>query len=223
MSAAKSKRVLMADYARLETALTEAPIVPVITIDRVADAVPLANALAAGGLTVLEVTLRTKAGLEAIAEMKSARPDLVIGAGTICAPSDVDAATHAGSDFLVSPGITPDLSKAMLSSGVPGVPGTATVSEAMSRAAEGFEMLKLFPAVPVGGIALLKSIAGPLPGLKFMPTGGVREETAASFLALPNVIAVGGSWMVTSADIDSANWAAIEAKASGALQIGLNT
>lgn len=205
---------------QISTALERAPIVPVITIERLQDAAPLARALAAGGLTVLEVTLRTEAGLAAISAMKAAVPDIIVGAGTICAPDDVERAVDAGSDFLVSPGVTPALSNAMLASDVLSIPGTSTASEAMSRASEGFEILKLFPAVPVGGLALLKSLAGPLPGLKFMPTGGIKDTTAADFLALPNVIAVGGSWMVTKEDIDAQDWSTIEAKAAAAFQIG---
>lgn len=210
----------MADFSALMPALARAPIVPVITIEQIAEAEPLANALSAGGLTVLEVTLRTQAGLSAITAMKTAFPDLIIGAGTVCAPGDVDAAIEAGADFLVSPGWTPDLGAALLASGVPAIPGTATASEAMSRAAEGFELLKLFPAVPVGGLALLKSLAGPLPGLSFMPTGGIKETTVRDFLNLPNVAAVGGSWMVSRADIVAGDWVAIEAKATKAFQIG---
>lgn len=206
--------------AQISGALERAPIVPVITIERLQDAAPLAKALATGGLTVLEVTLRTEAGLAAISAMKAAVPDIIVGAGTICAPDDVAQAVEAGSDFLVSPGATPALSQAMLASGVLCIPGISTASEAMSRASEGFEILKLFPAVPVGGLALLKSLAGPLPSLKFMPTGGIKDTTAADFLALPNVIAVGGSWMVTKEDIDAGDWAAIEAKAATAFQIG---
>lgn len=213
----------MTQSVDLKAALAIAPIVPVISIDRLEDAVPLARALRTGGLTVLEVTLRTQAGLEAITAMKSAFPDMIVGAGTICAPADVQAARAAGADFLVSPGVTPALSAALLGAGVPAIPGTATASEAMSRAAEGFELLKLFPAVPLGGLALLKALAGPLPGLSFMPTGGISAQTAPDFLALPNVIAIGGSWMVTKDDIEAGNWAGIEAKAADAFKIGART
>ncbi len=213
----------MATYALLKAALMEAPIVPVITIDELKDAVPLAGALYAGGFTVLEVTLRTPAALDALAAMKDAYPDLIIGAGTICQPEDVHRAVSAGSDFLVSPGTSPALTSALLGAGVPAIPGTATASEAMSRAADGFKLLKLFPAVPVGGLALLKSLNAPLPDIHFMPTGGIREDTAPDFLALPNVIAVGGSWMVNKTDIAAGHWQTIEAKAKAtARMIGQN-
>lgn len=210
----------MTDYAPLEAALTRAPIVPVITIDRLEDAAPLAEALKAGGLGVLEVTLRTPIAADALAAMKRAHPDLIIGAGTVCDPLAVKTACTAGADFLVSPGTDPVLTDALLASGVPAIPGTATASEAMARVADGFEVLKLFPAVPVGGLALLKSLAGPLPDIKFMPTGGIKEETAADFLSLSNVVAVGGSWMVSKTDIATGNWDAIKMKAAAAARIG---
>ncbi len=210
----------MADDTVLKTALARAPIVPVITVDRVEDAAPMARALAAGGLTVLEVTLRTSAGLDAIRAMKQAVPDILVGAGTVRTPDDVKAALDAGSDFLVSPGATPKLAEAMLGAGVPALPGTATASEAMSRAEEGFTILKLFPAVPVGGLALLKSLAGPLPQISFMPTGGISEATAPDFLALANVCAIGGSWIVNKTHVAAQDWSAIEANAAAATALG---
>jgi len=210
----------MADDAILKEALSRAPIVPVITIERVEDAAPLADALMAGGLKVLEVTLRTPAGLQAIKEMKEAVPEILVGAGTIVTSADVTAALDAGSDFLVSPGATPKLVDALLLSGVPALPGTATVTEAMTRVEEGFTMLKLFPAVASGGLTFLKSVAAPLPNVQFMPTGGIKEAIAAEFLALPNVCAIGGSWIVSQVDLDAKNWAAIKAKAEAAAELG---
>ncbi len=213
----------MTDDTKLKTALSQAPIVPVITVNTLEDAAPMAEALAAGGLSVLEVTLRTEAGLGAIKAMKAAVPDILVGAGTVRTPDDVKAAIDAGSDFLVSPGATPKLVKAMLGSGVPALPGTATASEAMTRAEEGFSVLKLFPAVPVGGLALLKSLGAPLPHISFMPTGGISEATASDFLALPNVCAIGGSWIVSKDDVAAKNWAGIKTKAAAAVALGQET
>lgn len=209
----------MADINALMTALSTAPIVPVITIERAEDAVPLAEALARGGLTVLEVTLRTGESLTAIREMRKALPDIIVGAGTVTTPAHVQLALEAGAQFLVSPGVSPGLLPDLLGAGVPVLPGVATASEVMARTEEGFEIVKLFPAVPIGGLALLKSMAAPLPHIRFMPTGGITEASAPDFLALPNVVAVGGSWMVDKADLDAGNWAAVEAKARAAAQI----
>jgi 2-dehydro-3-deoxyphosphogluconate aldolase/(4S)-4-hydroxy-2-oxoglutarate aldolase len=210
----------MADDTNLKMALARAPVVPVITVERVEDAAPMALALAAGGLSVLEVTLRTEAGLDAIAAMKAAAPDILVGAGTVRTADDVKAAMEAGSDFLVSPGATPQLVEALLGAGVPALPGTATASEAMTRAEEGFTLLKLFPAVPVGGLALLKSLGAPLPDISFMPTGGISEATAPDFLALPNVCAIGGSWIVNKNDVAAQNWDTLKAKAAAAVALG---
>lgn len=210
----------MTDDTILKLALERAPIVPVITVERVEDAAPMAQALAAGGMTVLEVTLRTSAGLDAIRAMKAAVPGILVGAGTVRTSDDVKAAVDSGSDFLVSPGATPQLVDALLGSGIPALPGTATASEAMTRAEEGFTVLKLFPAVPVGGLALLKSLGAPLPQISFMPTGGISEATAPDFLALPNVCAIGGSWIVNKNDVAAGNWAGIEAKAAAAVALG---
>ncbi len=209
----------MAGSPALMTALSIAPVVPVITIERAEDAVPLAGALARGGLTVLEVTLRTRNSLEAIREMRKALPEIMVGAGTVTTSAHVQLALEAGAQFLVSPGVSPGLLPELLAAGVPVLPGVATASEAMARTEEGFEIVKLFPAVPIGGLALLKSIAAPLPHIRFMPTGGITEAAAPDFLALPNVVAVGGSWMVDKADLDAADWGAVEAKARAASRL----
>ncbi|MEL7129668.1 MAG: bifunctional 4-hydroxy-2-oxoglutarate aldolase/2-dehydro-3-deoxy-phosphogluconate aldolase [Pseudomonadota bacterium] len=211
----------MTDISLLTTALSKAPIVPVITLDHVADAVPLADALRTGGMGVVEVTLRTDAALEGIAAMKSAFPEMLVGAGTLVSPGDVDAALSAGAEFLVSPGVTPKLLPALKEAGVPALPGVATASEAMARADDGFPILKLFPAVPVGGLSLLKSWAGPLSEIKFMPTGGISPKNMIEFLALPNVIAVGGSWMVSRSDIANGAWTRIRDIAADAVRMGL--
>ena len=175
--------------------LARTPVIPVLTIDRVADAVPLARALFAGGLPVIEVTLRTPAALDAIRAIAAEAPDVIVGAGTITDAADVEAAVKAGSRYLVSPGTPATLADAFVSAGVPVVPGCSTVSEAMTLAARGFKVLKFFPAEACGGIAWLKSVGAPLPHLRFCPTGGIDGKNAAAYLSLPNVVAVGGSWV----------------------------
>lgn len=201
----------------LVEAASRAPIVPVLVVDRIAVAAPLARALVDGGLTIAEVTLRTPSGLGVIEEMKTAEPGLKVGAGTVLTEADADNALSAGSDFLVSPGMS-----AKLLAGLGGrrrlmIPGVASASEAMSRHEEGFDLLKLFPASIVGGIGALKAMGGPLPHLRFMPTGGITQSDVASYLALANVFAAGGSWIATDADIAAEDWKGISAKARQAL------
>jgi len=191
-------------------------IVPVITIEDVAAAAPLAAALERGGLPVAEVTLRTPDALAALRAMKRAAPSLLVGAGTLRTPRDVEAAVAHGADFLVSPGTTPALERALLESGRLAIPGVATPSEALARAEAGFSLLKLFPAEAVGGRALLRSLAGPLPELRFVPTGGIDAARAPDYLALPNVVAIGGSWIAERSAIRSGDWAGIEARARAA-------
>jgi 2-dehydro-3-deoxyphosphogluconate aldolase/(4S)-4-hydroxy-2-oxoglutarate aldolase len=201
----------------LRLAVAKAPIVPVLVVSDVAQAAPLAKALLEGGLTTAEVTLRTPAGIGAIAAMKAAVPDLLVGAGTVLSGEDVRKSVEAGADFLVSPGMSPGLLEALGEDKPLMIPGVATASEAMSRHEEGFEMLKLFPANIAGGVPALKALAGPLPHLQFVPTGGVSAENAGDYLALKNVIAVGGSWVATQADVDSGDWEGISRKARAAL------
>ncbi len=205
---------------RFREALAVAPIVPVLTVEDVAHAAPLAAALKAGGLGSAEVTLRTKAGLEVITEMKRAEPSLVVGAGTILSERDVDAALKAGSDFLVTPGAGPQLLKALSQHEGVILPGVASVSEAMARFEEGYGVLKFFPAEAAGGANFLKSLGGPLPHLDFMPTGGVKPANAHSYLSLPNVIAAGGTWIASPADMAAGDWAGIEARAREAAELG---
>jgi 2-dehydro-3-deoxyphosphogluconate aldolase / (4S)-4-hydroxy-2-oxoglutarate aldolase len=174
--------------------LGKTPVIPVLTIGDAAQAVPLARALVSGGLAVLEVTLRTAAALAAIKAIADAVPDAVVGAGTVTGPPDIDKALAAGARFLVSPGTTAVLADAFAAR-APALPGCATVSEAMTLAERGFAVLKFFPAEPSGGVAWLKAVAEPLPRIRFCPTGGVNIANAAAYLALPNVIAVGGSWV----------------------------
>ncbi|MET8142775.1 bifunctional 4-hydroxy-2-oxoglutarate aldolase/2-dehydro-3-deoxy-phosphogluconate aldolase [Sphaerisporangium sp. NPDC005288] len=193
-----------------------APVVPVVVIDRVETAVPLARALVAGGLPAIEVTLRTPCALEAIARIAAEVPDAVIGAGTVRTPADVTASAEAGARFLVSPGGTPALLEAMLGSGVPFLPGASTASEVMALAERGLTELKFFPAVPAGGIPYLKALAGPLPEVRFCPTGGIRPETAAEFLALPNVGCVGGTWLTPADALATGDYARVEKLAAEA-------
>jgi 2-dehydro-3-deoxyphosphogluconate aldolase / (4S)-4-hydroxy-2-oxoglutarate aldolase len=198
--------------APVEALMRMAPVIPVLVIDDVAHAVPIAQALVAGGLPVLEVTLRTACALEVIREMKQV-PGAVVGAGTVLNPKDLDAAIEAGSEFIVSPGLTKKLGKAAISAGIPLLPGTANASDIMTGLDLGFTRFKFFPAVASGGIAALKAIAGPFGQARFCPTGGITLETAADWLAIDPVICVGGSWMVPKGAPDPA---AIEAAARAA-------
>ncbi|MFI6394549.1 bifunctional 4-hydroxy-2-oxoglutarate aldolase/2-dehydro-3-deoxy-phosphogluconate aldolase [Nonomuraea sp. NPDC050547] len=193
-----------------------APVVPVVVIDDVETAVPLARALVAGGLPVIEVTLRTAAALESIARIAAEVPDAVIGAGTIRSAADIAAAAGAGSKFLVSPGTTPALAEALLGSGVPFLPGAATASEVMALAERGVKELKFFPAEAAGGLPYLKSLAGPLPDVRFCPTGGIRPATAPDYLALPNVGCVGGTWLTPADALAAGDWARVEKLAAEA-------
>lgn len=196
--------------------LAKCPVVPVLTIDDAKTSVPLAQALLAGGLPALEVTLRTGAALEAIALIAQNVPGAVVGVGTITKPSDIDAAIKAGAKYLVSPGTPASLARAMAGANMPCIPGCSTASEAMALADLGFRTLKFFPAESSGGIGWLKSIGGPLPDLRFCPTGGIDMKNAAAYLALRNVVAVGGSWVVPAAALASGDYARITALAKEA-------
>jgi len=189
--------------------VSRTPVIPVLTIERVADAVPLARALVAGGLPVIEVTLRTKAALEAIRAIAAQVPDCIVGVGTVTRISDIEAACAAGGKYLVSPGTPPELAAALADASVPVLPGCATVSEAMALSGRGFKVLKFFPAEASGGVAWLKSVAAPLPGLKFCPTGGIDSKNIAAYLGCPNVLAVGGSWVAPKDAIASGDFARI--------------
>jgi len=197
-----------------------APVIPVIVIDDVAHAVPLAQALVAGGLRVLEVTLRTPVALAAMRAIVDAVPEAVVGAGTVLNADDLYRARDAGAVFGVSPGATPELLRTASTHGWSLLPGVMTPSEAMAAYAAGFDALKLFPAVPAGGIALLKAIAGPMPQLTFCPTGGITAATAPDFLALPNVACVGGSWLTPTDRLAAGDWSAITALAKQATGLG---
>ena len=171
------------------------PVMPVVVIADADDAVPTARALLAGGIRVIELTLRTPAALEAIERVATEVPDIVVGAGTVTAPEHAKQAGDAGAAFLVTPGCTDRVLDAAFDTGLPFLPGTSTVSEAMRLAERGLTALKFFPAEASGGIAYLSSIGGPLPGLRFCPTGGITVRSAPDYLALPNVGCIGGSWL----------------------------
>lgn len=195
-----------------------APIVPVIVINDVAHARPLAEALVRGGLPALEVTLRTPCALEAISEMAKVEGG-VVGAGTLLTPADVKTAKEAGATFGVSPGATDTLLDACEAEDLPTLPGVATSSEAMKMLERGYTMLKFFPAEANGGAPALKAIGAPLPALSFCPTGGVSPSNADSYLSLPNVVCCGGSWVAPTKLMEAGDWDAIEALAREASQL----
>lgn len=197
--------------------LLRARTLPVLVIDDIDDAVPLARALAAGGLTVLEITLRTPAALGAIAAIARDCPDVVVGAGTILGPDDIEAAAAAGATFGVSPGATPRLLAAARAWGRPFYPGTATASEIMHAREAGFTVLKFFPAEANGGASALKSLAAPLADVRFCPTGGISPANVAQYRALSQVACVGGSWMAPDAAVRAGDWARITALARESL------
>ncbi len=193
-----------------------APVVPVVVIEDAADAVPLARALVAGGLPTIEVTLRTPAALDAIRAIADEVPDAVVGAGTVISADGVDAAVAAGARFLVSPGWTQTLLEAMQRSGVPFLPGVSTTSEVVALLERGVDEMKFFPAEAAGGTAYLRSLAGPLPQARFCPTGGISLASAPSYLALPNVGCVGGTWMLPADALAAKDWGRVEELAAGA-------
>jgi 2-dehydro-3-deoxyphosphogluconate aldolase / (4S)-4-hydroxy-2-oxoglutarate aldolase len=200
--------------------LISVPVIPVVTIDRAVDAVPLARALLEGGLNVVEITLRTPAALDAVRAIVADGSDVIVGVGTVIKPLDVAHAVDAGADFLVSPGSPAELARQLADAPVPALPGCASVGEAMMLATLGFPVLKFFPAEPSGGTSWLKAVAEPLPDVRFCPTGGISGDNAASYLALPNVIAVGGSWVAPRQAIAAGDFKAIttRAKAAAALR-----
>ena len=196
---------------KLAALFKQAVVIPVLTIERLEDAVPLAKALVAGGVRVLEVTLRTPVAIPAAQAIISSVPEAVVGIGTILNADDLVRAEALGAVFGISPGATPDLLKAAAASVLPFAPGIATASELMQALAHGFNLAKFFPAEQSGGIKALRALAGPFPDARFCPTGGIGEANAAAWLAEPNVFAVGGSWLCPAADIRSGNWAGITA------------
>lgn len=191
----------------------EAPVVPVVVIEDVADAVPLARALVAGGLPLIEITLRTPAALDAVRAVTEEVPEAVVGAGTVVTAEAAAAAVGAGARFLVSPGWTERLLGALKDSGVPFLPGVSTASEVVALLERGVEAMKFFPAEAAGGVPYLKSLAGPLPGARFCPTGGISAGSAPAYLSLPNVPCVGGTWMLPPDALAARDWPRVEALA----------
>jgi 2-dehydro-3-deoxyphosphogluconate aldolase/(4S)-4-hydroxy-2-oxoglutarate aldolase len=209
----------MIDSIALLAVLTRAPVVPVLIIDRLEDAVPLGTALVNGGLPALEVTMRTPVALEAIRAM-SAIPGAIVGAGTVLDAEQARAAVAAGARFLVSPGSTTELIDAAIALGVPILPGVATASEAMVARDKGLRLLKFFPAGPAGGPNYLKALASPLQEIQFCPTGGVSLDNAGDYLKLANVVCVGGSWVAPVDAVKAGDWARIERLAREAAALG---
>lgn len=199
------------------------PVLPVVVVDRVADAVPIARALVAGGLPAIELTLRTPVALDAIRAIADEVPGILVGAGTVVTPRQAKQAADAGAQFLVSPGSTPALLAGMVETGLPFLPGTATVSEVLTVLESGFEEMKFFPAEASGGAAFLRAVSAPVPAARFCPTGGITAESAASYLALPNVGCVGGSWLTPPDAVARGDWDRIEAlaRAAATLELGL--
>ncbi|WP_322030827.1 bifunctional 4-hydroxy-2-oxoglutarate aldolase/2-dehydro-3-deoxy-phosphogluconate aldolase [Paraburkholderia sp. J76] len=190
----------VADIVRL------GPVIPVLAFDTPEQGEHVSRALHAGGVKVLEITLRTKAGLEAIERAAKIAPDIVVGVGTITKPEHCALAKKAGAQFGVSPGLTREIHQASLDAGLPLLPGVMTPTDIIVAMELGYEIVKFFPAVPAGGLNMLQAFHGPFPTLKFCPTGGISAESAPTFLALPNVVCVGGSWLTPKAAVAAQNW-----------------
>lgn len=200
---------LQTNTQRLDTIFARSPLLPVISIQREADILPLADALAAGGITTLEVTLRTPLGLTAIALLRRERPALCIGAGTVLDGRQFQSVLDAGAQFIVTPGCTDELLTLGLESPVPLLPGIATASEILMGYRLGYRRFKLFPAEVCGGVQALSAFSGPFAGVRFCPTGGIRQDSFVDYLALDNVMGVGGTWMAPRAAVAAADWLAI--------------
>lgn len=200
----------------VENIVTRGPVIPVIVIDSLATAVPLARALVAGGLSVLEITLRTPVAMDALRAIASEVPEAVVGVGTVLSPAQLDDAGRAGARFAVSPGVTPTLVAAARDHAVPLLPGAATVSEVMFLREAGYRFLKFFPAEASGGTKFLSSLASVIGDVRFCPTGGVTPANAGTYLALPNVVCVGGSWMLPKDRVAAGDWDAIRTAAAAA-------
>jgi len=204
----------------IDDILARAPVIPVVTVESAADAPDLVRALAAGGLPVVEITLRSPAALDAIREASSAVPEAIVGAGTIRSARDYEAACDSGAAFAVSPGLLPAILDAAANGPAPLLPGVATASEILQAGAAGYTRLKFFPAEAAGGRAALKALAGPFPDVVFCPTGGITPEAAPDYLALSNVICVGGSWMLSNDALTARDWDEIARLARAAAALG---
>ncbi|MCX5046025.1 bifunctional 4-hydroxy-2-oxoglutarate aldolase/2-dehydro-3-deoxy-phosphogluconate aldolase [Aldersonia sp. NBC_00410] len=202
-----------------ESLLDRAPVVPVVVIDDVEHAIPLARALVFGGLPVIELTLRTPDALDAIERIAAEVPEILVGAGTVVTPAQAKQAADAGAQFLVSPGSTPALLRAMTDTGLPHLPGVATVSEVLGLLEAGYTEMKFFPAQACGGAKFLASIHSPVPAARFCPTGGITADNAPDYRKLPNVGCVGGSWITPSDALDAQDWTAIAGYARGAARL----
>ncbi|MFN4276551.1 MAG: bifunctional 4-hydroxy-2-oxoglutarate aldolase/2-dehydro-3-deoxy-phosphogluconate aldolase [Ferrovibrio sp.] len=215
----KASEKTMERTAAIDAILSRAPVIPVLVVEDAAQAVPLAKALAAGGLSVLEITLRSAAALEAIKRIAADVPEAVVGAGTVLNAAQFAAAQLAGAKFVISPGATEALYYTAKDTGLPFLPAVATASEIMRALEQGFTRAKFFPAEAMGGIKALQSLAGPFPQMRFCPTGGITEGNLAAYAALPNVASVGGSWLAPKEMLQKSDWAGITALAKKAVQI----
>jgi len=200
-----------------ESVLRTSPVMPVVVVGQAAWAVPLAKALWTAGIGVIEITLRSEAALEAIRLVRTEAPEMLVGAGTVCTASQLRAVEDAGGHFAISPGLTPTLLQAAAQGALPLIPGIATASELMLAMEAGYGHFKCFPAEAIGGPELLRSLAGPFPGARFCPTGGIDRSSMGRYLALPNVDCVGGSWIAPAALLAREDWAAVEAEARATL------
>ena len=205
--------------ARLMEIVSLTPVIPVITIEDAAHALPLARALVAGGLPVIEITLRTDAAVDAARAIIADVPEAVVGIGTVLTPEDLERALMLGAAFAVSPGVTVDLLTAAAASDLPFAPGIQTASDLIECVTRGFDLVKFFPAVPAGGLAALNALSGPFPNVRYCPTGGIGAENAHQWLAHPKVAAVGGSWVAPASDIASGAWPAVEQRARAAARL----
>jgi len=204
---------------RAELLLLQAGILPVITVDTLDQARAVTDALLEGGLPAIELTLRTPVAMEALATLKRERPELVVGAGTVLSELQMRQSIDAGADFLVTPGTAPALADLLADAPIPVVPGAATPTEFLSLMSRGFRVCKLFPASAVGGLAMIKGLAGPLAELKLCPTGGISEDTAGQYLSQPNVLCIGGSWMVPKDWLANGEWHKVRDSAAAAAKI----
>jgi 2-dehydro-3-deoxyphosphogluconate aldolase/(4S)-4-hydroxy-2-oxoglutarate aldolase len=204
---------------KIREVLKLAPVIPVLTVEKLEHAAPLAKALYAGGLTVLEITLRTPVALKVIEAMRVAAPDAIVGAGTLVKPADFQSAQDAGAQFAVTPGLTAQLAEAAAEVSYPLLPGIVTPGEILQALAFGYDTLKFFPAQPAGGIPMLQAFAGPFAHVAFCPTGGISRDSAPAFLKLRNVLCVGGSWVAPAHLVNTGDWAGIEALARDAVAL----
>jgi 2-dehydro-3-deoxyphosphogluconate aldolase/(4S)-4-hydroxy-2-oxoglutarate aldolase len=205
--------------ARLDEILALAPVIPVITIDDAASGPALARALVAGGLRTIEITLRTKAAVEAARAIIAEVPEAIVGIGTVLSPADYDMVAELGAAFAISPGMSPELLSAASSGPIPFMPGIQTASDLIACVTRGYELVKFFPATQAGGLPAIDALSGPFPSVRYCPTGGISEANVAPWLAHPKIVAVGGSWIAPARDISAGAWDAIESRARAAARL----